>query len=274
MAGWRSWTICSAPSNNIIKNEDMNTANYNLQNKTVVITGAARGIGFAIAEAFAAQGSHVVIVDLARESVDQAVQSLTQRGFSASGEVGDVTQGEAMEAIFASIVSVRGGIDCLVNNAGVTRDNLLLRMKQEEWDLVLKINLSGSFICTQKVFKHMMRARSGSIINIASVIGIIGNAGQANYAASKGGLIAFTKSCAKEFASRGVRVNAIAPGFIETEMTATLPAEVVASYAKAIPLQKMGSPADIARVCLFLASDDSSYLTGQTIAVDGGLTMH
>lgn len=139
---------------------------------------------------------------------------------------------------------------------------------------MLKINLSGSFICTQKVFKHMMRARSGSIINIASVIGIIGNAGQANYAASKGGLIAFTKSCAKEFASRGVRVNAIAPGFIETEMTATLPAEVVASYAKAIPLQKMGSPADIARVCLFLASDDSSYLTGQTIAVDGGLTMH
>lgn len=252
----------------------MDTAKYNIQGKTVAITGAARGIGFAIAEAFAAQAAHVVIVDLARESVDKAVQSLAQRGFSASGEVGDVTQGEAMEAVFASIVEKRGGIDCLVNNAGVTRDNLLLRMKQEEWDLVLKINLTGTFICTQKVFKHMMKARSGSIINIASVIGIMGNAGQANYAASKGGIIALTKSCAKEFASRGVRVNAIAPGFIETEMTATLPEDVVAAYAKAIPLQKMGTPADVARLCLFLAADDSSYITGQTIAIDGGLTMH
>ena len=252
----------------------METAKYNLQGKTVVITGSARGIGFAIAEAFAAQNAHVVIVDLARESVDKAVQSLTGKGYSASGQVGDVTSGEVMEALFAAVVAERGGIDCLVNNAGITRDNLLLRMKQEEWDLVIRINLSGTFVCTQKVFRHMMKARGGSIINIASVIGIMGNAGQANYAASKGGIIAFTKSCAKEFASRGVRVNAIAPGFIETEMTATLPEEVVASYAKAIPLQKMGTPADVARLCLFLAADDSAYITGQTIAIDGGLTMH
>ncbi len=239
-----------------------------------MITGAARGIGFAIAEAFAAQNAHVVIIDLARDTVDRAVENLVQKGLSASGQVGDVTRGEEMEAVFAAVVAERGGIDCLVNNAGVTRDNLLLRMKQEEWDLVLKINLTGSFVCTQKVFKHMMKTRAGSIINIASVIGLMGNAGQANYAASKGGIIAFTKSCAREFASRGVRVNAIAPGFIETEMTATLPEEVVASYAKAIPLQKMGSPADVARLCLFLAADDSSYITGQTIAIDGGLTMH
>lgn len=252
----------------------MDTAKYNIQGKTVVVTGSARGIGFAIASAFAAQGAHVVIIDLSADSVQNAVKSLSEQGFSASGKVGNVTSGEAMEAVFAAIISERGGIDCLVNNAGITRDNLLLRMKEEDWRMVLEINLTGSFICTQKVFKHMMKARQGSIINIASVIGIMGNAGQANYAASKGGLIAFTKSCAKEFASRGVRVNAVAPGFIETEMTATLPADVVASYAKAIPLQKMGTPADVARLCLFLAADDSSYITGQTIAVDGGLTMH
>ncbi len=147
-------------------------------------------------------------------------------------------------------------------------------MKEEDWQLVMDINLKGSFLCTQKAFKYMMRSRNGCIINIASVIGIMGNSGQANYAASKGGLIAFTKSCAKEFGSRNIRVNAVAPGFIETEMTASLSSETRAEYAKAIPLQKMGTPMDIANVCLFLASDAGSYLTGQTIAVDGGLTMH
>lgn len=247
---------------------------YDLKENVVVITGSARGIGFAIAEAFAEQGSHVVIIDLNQELVDKAVRAFTDKGFMASGYVGNVTDSAGMEEIFAAIVTKQGRIDCLVNNAGITRDNLLIRMKEEEWSLVMDINLKGTFICSQKVFKHMMKARSGSIINIASVIGIMGNAGQANYAASKGGIIAFTKSCAREFASRGVRVNAIAPGFIETEMTATLPEDVVAGYAKAIPLQKMGSPADVARLCLFLASPESAYITGQTIAVDGGLTMH
>jgi 3-oxoacyl-[acyl-carrier protein] reductase len=147
-------------------------------------------------------------------------------------------------------------------------------MREEEWRMVLEINLTGTFICTQKVFKYMMKARSGSIINIASVIGIMGNAGQANYAASKGGIIAFTKSCAKEFASRNIRVNAVAPGFIETEMTAKLPESVVEGYAKAIALQKMGKPEDVAKLCLFLASEESAYITGQTIAIDGGLVMH
>ena len=147
-------------------------------------------------------------------------------------------------------------------------------MKEEEWDAVIAVNLKGTFICTQKTFKVMMKQRYGSIINIASVIGLMGNAGQANYAATKGGLIAFTKSCAKEFASRNIRVNAVAPGFIQTEMTAQLPADVVENYSKAIPLGKMGTPEDVARLCLFFAADESTYITGQTLAVDGGLTMY
>jgi len=205
--------------------------------------------------------------------VEKAVAALQSRGAKVFGYVGNVTDSAGMEALFANIVAKYGSIDCLINNAGVTRDNLLIRMKEEEWQLVMDINLKGSFICTQKAFKHMMKARKGNIINIASVIGLMGNAGQANYAASKGGLIAFTKSCAKEFAARNVRVNAVAPGFIETEMTSTLSQEIRAEYAKVIPLQKMGSPVDVANLCMFLASDASSYITGQTIAVDGGLTM-
>ncbi|HRY83130.1 MAG TPA: 3-oxoacyl-[acyl-carrier-protein] reductase [Candidatus Cloacimonadota bacterium] len=240
----------------------------------VLITGSARGIGFAIAERFAASGATVLIMDISAEAVQTAVKKLTDSGFIAFGYSGNVTDSAAMEELFAKIIRDHGKLDCLINNAGITRDNLLLRMKEEEWSAVLDINLKGSFICTQKAFKVMMKQRFGSIINIASVIGIMGNAGQANYAASKGGLIAFTKSCAKEFASRNVRVNAVAPGFIVTEMTATLPEAVTAEYAKVIPLSRMGSPDDVARLCVFLASDDSSYITGQTIAVDGGLTMH
>jgi len=251
--------------------EDM--MNSNFDNQVVVITGAARGIGFAIAEAFATASATVLIIDIVPEAVEKAVAALQSRGAKVFGYVGNVTDSAGMEALFANIVAKYGSIDCLINNAGVTRDNLLIRMKEEEWQLVMDINLKGSFICTQKAFKHMMKARKGNIINIASVIGLMGNAGQANYAASKGGLIAFTKSCAKEFAARNVRVNAVAPGFIETEMTSTLSQEIRAEYAKVIPLQKMGSPVDVANLCMFLASDASSYITGQTIAVDGGLTM-
>jgi 3-oxoacyl-[acyl-carrier protein] reductase len=247
--------------------------NYDMNDKVTVITGSARGIGFALATAFGAAGAKVMVIDLAPEAVEAAVQKLRDLGSQAWGYVGNVTDSAMMEELFARVVAEHGSLDVLINNAGVTRDNLMLRMKEEEWQLVMDINLKGSFICTQKAFKHMMKARKGSIVNIASVIGLMGNAGQANYAASKGGMIAFTKSCAKEFASRGVRVNAVAPGFIETEMTASLPADVVAAYAKAIPLAKMGSPLDVAKLCLFLASDESAYITGQTIAVDGGLTM-
>ncbi|HNU97605.1 MAG TPA: 3-oxoacyl-[acyl-carrier-protein] reductase, partial [Candidatus Syntrophosphaera thermopropionivorans] len=222
----------------------------------------------------AVQGAHPVIIDINQQVVDEAMQKLQDKGYSVSGYVGDVTNSSQMDEVFSAIIEERGKIDCLINNAGITRDNLLLRMREEEWRMVLEINLTGTFICTQKVFKYMMKARSGSIINIASVIGIMGNAGQANYAASKGGIIAFTKSCAKEFASRNIRVNAVAPGFIETEMTAKLPESVVEGYAKAIALQKMGKPEDVAKLCLFLASEESAYITGQTIAIDGGLVMH
>ncbi len=247
---------------------------YKFEDYSVLITGSARGIGYAIAERFAKSGATVLILDLSEEAVETAVNKLREAGHKAFGYIGNVTDSAAMDTLFATIVKEHGKLDCLINNAGVTRDNLMLRMKEEEWQLVLDINLKGSFICTQKAFKHMMKQRKGSIVNISSVIGIMGNAGQANYAASKGGLIAFTKSCAKEFASRNVRVNAVAPGFIETEMTATLPDDVRAEYAKVIPLNKMGSSDDVARLCIFLASEDSSYITGQTIAVDGGLTMH
>jgi 3-oxoacyl-[acyl-carrier protein] reductase len=245
-----------------------------IKDKVAVITGSARGIGYAIAEYFASEGAMVIILDLFPEAVDAAVQKLVSQGYKADGFTGNVTSSGEMETVFSAVVEKHKTIDILVNNAGITKDNLILRMKEEEWDAVIAVNLKGSFVCTQKAFKIMMRQRFGSIINIASVIGLMGNAGQANYAATKGGLIAFTKSCAKEFASRNIRVNAVAPGFIQTEMTAKLPPEVVESYAKAIPLGKMGLPEDVAKLCLFFASDDSEYVTGQTIAVDGGLTMY
>lgn len=247
---------------------------YDFSNTVILITGGARGIGFAIAERFAKAKGKVIIIDLAPEAVQEAVRRIKETGCEAFGYVGNVTDAEGMEALFKQVSQDHARIDVLINNAGITRDNLVLRMKEEEWQLVIDINLKGAFICTQKAFKYMMKARRGSIVNIASVIGIMGNAGQSNYAASKGGLIAFTKSCAKEFASRNVRVNAVAPGFIETEMTASLSDEVRAEYGKAIPLGKMGTPQDVARVCMFLAAEDSNYITGQTIAVDGGLTMH
>jgi len=245
-----------------------------LIDQRIVITGGARGIGFAIAEAFARSGSRVIIMDIMEDAVNAAVTGLREQGWQAYGYVGNVADNAGMDALFSQIVQEHERIDCLINNAGVTRDNLIMRMKEEEWHNVLSVNLNGTFYCTQKCFKYMMKQRYGSIINIASIIGLMGNAGQANYAASKGGIIAFTKSCAKEFAGRNIRVNAIAPGFIETEMTAKLPSEVVENYAKAIPLASMGKPHDVANLCLFLASNQSAYITGQTIAVDGGLTMH
>jgi len=245
-----------------------------LKDKIAIITGSARGIGFSIAELFAAEGATVIILDLFQEAVDEAVAKLTAKGYKADGYAGNVTKSEDMESVFNAVLEKHKSIDVLVNNAGITKDNLLLRMKEEEWDAVIAVNLKGTFICTQKAFKVMMKQRAGSIINIASVIGLMGNAGQANYAATKGGLIAFTKSCAKEFASRGIRVNAVAPGFIQTEMTAKLPPEVVENYSKAIPLGKLGLPEDVAKLCLFFASEESIYITGQTLAVDGGLTMH
>ncbi|PID29817.1 MAG: 3-oxoacyl-ACP reductase [Candidatus Cloacimonadota bacterium] len=244
-----------------------------LKGKNVIVTGAARGIGFAVAESFAEKGARVFILDLNPESVDAACEKLKDKGFDAVGIAADVTDSESIEENFKKIKKEFGSADVLVNNAGITRDTLILKMNESDWDSVLDINLKGAFLCIQKISRIMMKQRDGVIINMASIIGLTGNAGQANYAASKAGLIALTKSAAKEFASRNIRVNAVAPGFIETEMTAKLSEEIIAEYAKAIPLKKMGKPQDIANACLFLASDEARYITGQTLTVDGGLVM-
>ena len=244
-----------------------------LKDKVAIITGAARGIGFAIAETLAQNGALSVIIDLNKNDVDIAIQKIDDAGFKAIGYPCDVTDSENLGIVFKDIRSKFENIDILVNNAGITRDGLLMKMKETDWDAVINVNLKGTFNCTQKVSRFMLKQKSGVIINISSVVGIMGNPGQANYAASKGGIIALTKSAAKEFASRNIRVNAIAPGFIQTEMTNKLPKEVVDKYLAAIPLSCMGTVKDIANLCVFLASKEAKYITGQTINVDGGLVM-
>jgi len=244
-----------------------------LEDKVAIITGAARGIGFSIAEMLSEHGATSIIIDLNKEAVDAAVQQIDDLGNRAIGFIADVTNSDEVASIFKEIHKKFGKIDILINNAGITKDGLLMKMKESDWDAVMNVNLKGTFICTQKVCRYMMKSRSGVILNIASVVGIIGNAGQANYAASKGGIIALTKSSAKEFASRNIRVNAIAPGFIKTEMTDKLPQEVIDNYSDAIPLSRMGTAKDVANLCVFLASEEAGYITGQTIQVDGGLIM-
>ena len=246
---------------------------YNFENKVVIITGSARGIGFAIAETFAENGATSIILDLFQDAVDEAVKKITDKGLKSIGYVADITDSELIGNLFKEIFRKFGKIDILINNAGITKDGLLMKMKESDWDAVINVNLKGTFICTQKVCRFMMKQRKGVILNISSVVGIMGNAGQANYAASKGGIITLTKSAAKEFASRNIRVNAIAPGFIETEMTAQLPKEIVDKLLEAIPLRHIGTSKDVANLCLFLASEEADYITGQTIQVDGGLIM-
>jgi|SRR5690554_67074 len=243
------------------------------EDKIAVVTGSAGGIGFAIADAFAREGALAVIIDLFQDAVDVAVNKIVNEGNRAVGFAADVTESTSVEGAFSQILEEYKRIDVLINNAGITRDNLIMRLSEQDWDDVINVNLKGAFICTQKVSRTMLKQREGSIINIASVIGISGNAGQANYAASKGGVIALTKSAAKEFASRNIRVNAVAPGFIETEMTAKLPETVVNNYLESIPLKRGGTATDVANLCIFLASEDASYITGQTIHIDGGLIM-
>ncbi len=244
-----------------------------LKDKVAVITGAARGIGFSIAEMLSEHGATSVIIDIDQEAVSTAVQKIDDQGNKAIGFAADVTNSDEIASIFKEINKELGKIDILINNAGITKDGLLMKMKEADWDAVINVNLKGTFICTQKVCRYMLKSRSGAIINIASVVGLMGNAGQANYAASKGGIIALTKSSAKEFASRNIRVNAIAPGFIQTEMTDKLPQEIIDSYSSAIPLSRMGTVKDVANLCIFLASEEAGYITGQTIQVDGGLIM-
>ena len=244
-----------------------------LKDRVALITGGARGIGREMALLFAREGADVSICDINDESIQATVKEIESTGVRALGLKVDVTNSVQVEEMAGKVLDKFSKIDILINNAGITRDNLLLRMKEEDWDAVLDVNLKGTFNCTKAVSKAMIKERRGKIVNIASIIGIMGNAGQANYAASKGGIISFTKSIAKELASRNINVNAIAPGFIKTDMTAKLSEELQNAMLKMIPLGRLGDPLDVAKLALFLASDNSGYITGEVIKVDGGMVM-
>lgn len=242
-------------------------------NKVAVVTGASRGIGRSIALALASKGAIIVAVDMDQASTDAVVAELTAAGAKALGVVGNVTVTQDVERMVDAAVEAFGRIDILVNNAGITRDGLLVRMKDEDWDAVLTVNLKGAFLCTRAASKVMTKQRYGRIINIASIVGQMGNAGQANYCASKAGLIGLTKSNARELAKRSVTVNAVAPGFIATAMTDALSDKVKAELAAQIPMERLGSADDIANAVVFLASEQSGYITGHVLAVNGGMYM-
>lgn len=245
-----------------------------LEGKTAVITGGSRGIGKGIALRFAAEGANIAITNIIdNEEFTSAVKEIAALGVKAKGYVSDASVFADAENVIEEITKDFGSVDILVNNAGITRDTLLMRMTEEQWDQVLTVNLKSVFNLTKAAIKPMMKQKSGSIINMSSVVGVNGNAGQANYSASKAGILGFTKSVAKELGSRNVRCNAIAPGFIITEMTSKLPEDVKSDWVSKIPLRRGGLPEDVANVALFLASDLSSYVTGQTISVCGGMAM-
>lgn len=245
-----------------------------LEGKTALITGAARGIGKALALRFAAEGANIAFTDLAiDENGKKTEEEIAALGVKVKGYASNAADFAQTETVVKEVVADFGRIDILVNNAGITRDGLMLRMSEAQWDSVISVNLKSAFNFIHAVLPVMMRQRGGSIINMASVVGVHGNAGQSNYAASKAGLIALAKSIAQEVGSRGIRANAIAPGFIETAMTAALPDDIRAEWVKKIPLRRGGQVDDIANVATFLASDMSSYVTGQVIQVDGGMNM-
>ncbi|MGM9924166.1 MAG: 3-oxoacyl-[acyl-carrier-protein] reductase [Bacillus sp. (in: firmicutes)] len=245
-----------------------------LQNQVALVTGASRGLGRAIALELAGQGASVIVNYAGNEEKAKAVvDEIKALGQQAIAVRCNVANSEEVASMVKTVLEEFGTIDILVNNAGVTRDNLLMRMKEEEWDTVIDTNLKGVFLCTKSVTRPMMKKRKGRIINVASVVGIVGNAGQANYVAAKAGVIGLTKTTAKELAPRGITVNAIAPGFITTDMTDQLPEDVKNNLLTQIPLARLGQPEDIAKVVAFLASSDSSYMTGQTLCVDGGMVM-
>lgn len=245
-----------------------------LKDKVALVTGAGQGIGREIALTLAREGAAVVIADVNAQIAEKTAQEVQLLGIQSLAQKVDVSQPGEVEEMVNKILDKFGKIDILINNAGITRDNLILRMKEDEWDAVIAINLKGTFNCLKAVAKPMVKARSGKIVNVASIIGIAGNAGQANYAASKAGVIALTKSAAKELAIRGINVNAVAPGFIQTAMTDVLPDAVKAEMLKKIPLAKLGTVADVAQAVLFLAGSESDYITGQVIVIDGGMVMN
>jgi len=244
-----------------------------LGGRVSLVTGASRGIGFAIAKALVAEGASVVLAARDAARLGQALAEIEAAGGAAESLVLDVSDRGAVEAAVGEIVSRHGRIDHLVNNAGVARDNLVVRMKDEEWQQVLATNLTGVFLCTQAALKPMVRQRSGRIVNITSVVGLGGNAGQANYAASKAGIVGFTKSVAREVASRGITVNAVAPGFVETDMTAAMTDKAREAVLGAIPMGRVGRPEAVAGAVVFFVSDAAAYVTGQVLAVDGGFHM-
>jgi len=243
-----------------------------LEGKTALITGAARGIGRAIAIAYAKEGANVAFTDMADDDNFKSLEKdLLALGVKAKGYVSDASNFESSQKMVDDIIVDFGKIDILINNAGITRDTLLMRMTEEQWDLVIRVNLKSVFNLTKAVQKYMLKQRNGSIINMSSVVGVSGNAGQSNYSASKAGIIGFTKSIARELGSRNIRCNAIAPGFIITEMTHKLPDEVREEWVKKIPLQRGGTPEDVANVCIFLGSELSSYVSGQVVNVCGAM---
>jgi 3-oxoacyl-[acyl-carrier protein] reductase len=244
--------------------------NINLTGKNALVTGSTRGIGRAIAEALSGSGARVAVVGRELARAEEAAAAI---GGNAKGFAADVSDTAAVTKLVGDVEGAFGSVDILVNNAGITRDNLVMRLKDEDWDAVMDANLRGAFAAIRAVSRGMMKRRAGRIVNVASIVGIIGNKGQANYAASKGGLIALTKSVAKELASRNILVNAVAPGFIETEMTAAMTPEARTALGQQIPLERLGTVADVASAVAFLVSDHASYITGQVFVVDGGMVM-
>jgi 3-oxoacyl-[acyl-carrier protein] reductase len=243
-----------------------------LEGKNALITGGSRGIGKAIAIAFAREGANVAFTDIRKDEImEETEKELRSMGIKAIGYASDASSFEDSERVVDEVAKEFGRIDILINNAGITRDNLLMRMTEMDWDLVIKVNLKSVFNLTKAVQKYMLKQRFGSIVNMSSVVGVSGNAGQSNYSASKAGLIGFTKSIAQELGSRNIRCNAIAPGFIETDMTAKLPEDVRKAWAEQIPLRRGGKPEDVAKACVFFASDLSEYITGQVLNVCGGM---
>ncbi len=245
-----------------------------LSGKVALITGSARGIGRAIAERFCAEGAVIVVNDVGSDAGGrETLASLEAAGGKGSVEMFDVSDAVQVDAAVRNILEAHGRVDILVNNAGITRDNLLLRMSEEEFDAVLRVNLKGTYLLTKTITRHMMKQRSGRVINISSVVGMMGNAGQSNYAAAKAGIIGFTKATARELAARNITVNAIAPGFIRTAMTAALPEAVQKAFLAQIPLGRFAEPEEVAELALFLASDAAAYITGQAIGINGGMYM-